>query len=84
MKKMRLKLLALFCAFFVVYSCNEPLVTDNLEDDSIELKSASVEKKTYIVVVDDVITSYSIHYTKLYDKLRPQRPKTKTNRLLQM
>ncbi len=68
MKKLRLKLLALFSVFFLIYSCNESLVTDNLEDDSVELKSASVQKKSYIVVLNDAELDTELTSLKGYDR----------------
>ena len=78
---MRLKLLALLCAVFVVYSCNESLVTDNLEDDSTELKSASVEKKSYIVVLNDTELDAELVKLKGYEK-KQVAVKAKTNKIL--
>ena len=40
---------------------------EKIEDDLYQIKSSSDPNKSYFVTSDSVITSYSIHYTKLYE-----------------
>lgn len=64
MKKLQLKTLALFCAGAIIYSCNDPLVID----DTIELKSASSSKNSYIVVLNDADLAVELARLKGYEK----------------
>uniref|UniRef100_UPI0032176AD3 S8 family serine peptidase n=1 Tax=uncultured Draconibacterium sp. TaxID=1573823 RepID=UPI0032176AD3 len=81
MKNLRLKLLVLLCAVFVVYSCNDLTVNDELLENVPELKSASVDTKSYIVVLDDAELNTELAELKGYEK-KQAAVKTKTQKIL--
>ena len=68
MKKLQLKILALFCAGALIYSCNDSFVSDENVDDAVELKSASSSKNSYIVVLNDVDLTAELAQLKGYEK----------------
>ena len=54
MKKMLWRILPVFLVLAVIQSCDEPLlVDDSIDKIEMELKSASIEKQSYIVVLND-------------------------------
>lgn len=67
MKKLHLKVLALFCAGILIYSCNDTIVTDEPGDDTVELKSAA-SKNNYIVVLNDADLTAELARLKGYEK----------------
>ncbi len=66
MKKTLLKLFVLVFVFALANSCNESLITDDLE--SPELKSASTSKTSYIVVLEDADLNMELSRVKGYEK----------------
>ncbi|QIA07722.1 S8 family serine peptidase [Draconibacterium halophilum] len=68
MKKMHLKVLALFCAGILIYSCDKTIVTDETGDEAFELKSASSLKNSYIVVLNDAELTEELAKLKGYEK----------------
>lgn len=68
MKKLHLKILALFCAGILIYSCDETIVTDETGDEAFELKSASSSKNSYIVVLNDAELTEELAKLKGYEK----------------
>lgn len=81
MKNLRLKLFVLLCAVFVVYSCNDLTVNEELLDNAPELKSASVEKNGYIVVLNDADLNAELSNLKGYEK-KQTAVKAKTEKIL--
>jgi subtilisin family serine protease len=82
MKNLRFKLLALLCAFTIVQSCNDPIVDEQIVGDSLELKSATLEKKGYIVVLNDVELDAELSKLKGYEK-KQAAVKSKTQKILE-
>lgn len=68
MKKLHLKVLALFCAGILIYSCDKTIVSDETSDEAIELKSASSSKNSYIVVLNDAELTAELAKLKGYEK----------------
>ena len=81
MKKLHLKILALFCAGILIYSCDETIVTDETGDEAFELKSASSSKKSYIVVLNDAELTEELAKLKGYEK-KQNAVKTKSAKIL--
>ncbi|WP_163323824.1 S8 family serine peptidase [Draconibacterium mangrovi] len=68
MKKLQLKILVLFFAGALIYSCNDTFVSDENADDTVELKSASSSKNSYIVVLNDADLTAELAQLKGYEK----------------
>lgn len=67
MKKILLKLFALFMVVAFIQSCNEPLIEGESADE-LELKSASATKTSYIVLLNDDDLNTELIKFKGYEK----------------
>ena len=68
MKKLRLRLYLLALVILIANACNNDLIYNDADDSSIDLKSASVEKKSYIVVLQDDELNLELATLKGYEK----------------
>lgn len=69
MKKMLWKILPVLFVLAVIQSCDEPIVVDeSIDEMEMELKSASVEKTSYIVVLNDAELNTELSKLKGYEK----------------
>ena len=82
MKKLQLKILVLFCAGALIYSCNDTFVSDENADDTVELKSASSSKNSYIVVLNDADLTEELSRLKGYEK-KQNAVKAKSAKILE-
>ncbi|KJF41751.1 S8 family serine peptidase [Draconibacterium sediminis] len=82
MKKLQLKILVLFCAGALIYSCNDTFVSDENADDTVELKSASSSKNSYIVVLNDADLTEDLSRLKGYEK-KQNAVKAKSAKILE-
>ncbi|MDX8339076.1 S8 family serine peptidase [Draconibacterium sp. IB214405] len=82
MKKLQLKILALFCAGALIYSCSDSLITVDAGEDSIELKSATSAKNSYIVVLNDADLTAELAQLKGYEK-KQNAVKAKSAKILE-
>jgi subtilisin family serine protease len=67
MKQLIFKLLAIAVVIAFAASCEKPMVTDE-DSGGLSLKSASIDKVTYIVVLDDVGLKAELSKLKGYEK----------------
>ncbi|WP_297092176.1 S8 family serine peptidase [uncultured Draconibacterium sp.] len=82
MKKMLWKIVPLFLMLAVIQSCNEALVeTESPDEMGMELKSASSEKQSYIVVLNDAELSSELSKLKGYEK-KQEKVKATTAKIL--
>ncbi len=69
MKKMLWKIMPVFFVLAVIQSCDVPMVVDeSIEEMEMELKSASFEKTSYIVVLNDADLNTELSKLKDYEK----------------
>lgn len=82
MKKMLWKILPVLFVLAVIQSCDEPIVVDeSIDEMEMELKSASVEKTSYIVVLNDAELNDELSKLKGYEK-RQNAVKAKSVKIL--
>lgn len=67
MKKSQLKLYALALVIIIANACNYNLILND-DESNVDLKSASSEKKSYIVVLQDDELNFELSKLKGYDK----------------
>lgn len=68
MKTLLFKILALSCVVFIIYSCNNSITDEGLINETSELKSATTEKTSYIVVLNDAELNVELPKLKEYEK----------------